>query len=531
MNPRCSYLPYRKTGRFQAIVNDYLDRDPFLEPFLGNLPTLNDFEGFIQRRQDYPVNRSLLAEVLRRQYAATGITGQDTLRQIDRLSESNTFTITTGQQTGIFLGPLYATLKILSAVKLCRQLITKYPQYHFVPVFWMATEDHDVEEIRHVWVEGKKLSWETDQTGPVGRFSTTGMDEVIRLYREIAGKNPDGVRLAELFERAYTLDSLAKATRLIVHELFGQYGVVVADADDARLKLVFKDIIYTDITEQRSHAAVEHTRKQLEARYLSQVNGREINFFYLLNDYRERIVKTSTGFSTHDGQYAWTTDALKQEVASRPEFFSPNVLMRPLYQEAILPNIAYIGGGAEVAYWAELKSCFNNYGVPFPAVLLRNSALVLDAVNTHRMRNAGLEAGDLFGDRHELEKQLVVQSTGIDPEWKLQQEQVKQLAGSLIELAGQSDPTLVAAGEATQKRLAAEVERFGKKLVRNLKKRESEQINRLHALLEHAFPGGTLQERKENIATLMLRHGYGIIDELLEGMDPLDNRFLILSAG
>ncbi len=221
MKTRCSYVPYRKTGKFQPIVCDYLDQDPFLKPFYEAAPTLDNFQHFIHQKSQKTVDRVVLTEVLRDQYKQAGILDSIVEEQISKLLSEHTFTITTGQQTGILLGPLYSPLKIISAIKMSQELSNKYPQNQFVPIFWMATEDHDVAEIDHVWVEGQKLQWNSNQTGPVGRFSLDGMEEVLVQFDQIAGKSPDAVRLKEIFKNAYALPNLSLATRYIVHQLFG----------------------------------------------------------------------------------------------------------------------------------------------------------------------------------------------------------------------------------------------------------------------------------------------------------------------
>ncbi len=529
MSVRCSYVPYRQTGKFQPIVCDYLDHDPFLNPFYEAAPTLENMAEFIRRKRESAINREVLVSVLQDQYTAAGILSTDIQHRIDLLNSAETFTVTTGQQTGILLGPMYSAMKILSAVRLAETLKQRYPDQEFLPVFWMATEDHDVAEINHVWVEGEKLQWPTMQTGPVGRFSNTGiLEEVVPAFERVAGKSPEAVRLTEIYRNAYALPTLSLATRYIVHALFGEMGVLVIDADDVRLKQVFAPVIAADIFEKHSFRAVEATRHQLEERYPSQVNGREINFFYLLDGFRDRIVEQEGTYSTVDGTYRWTETALREEIAVHPERFSPNVLLRPLYQETILPNITYIGGGAEVAYWMELKGIFDQYAMPFPSLLLRNSATVIDRVNTRRIAQLGLSSEDLFMELHSLERKITLKLAPHDLELQAEREQLKLLMQQLQNIASDLDHSLNDSAAALSKRLDDQLERFSQKLIRTGKRRSSEHIGRLLALWSHLYPAGSLQERKESINTLILRHSFRILADLHLGIDPLENSFLLV---
>ena len=202
MKSECSYVPIRKTGKFSPIVCDYIDQDPFLNSFYEAAPTLENFAGFIERKSQQTCNRELLVDVLKEQYLAAGILDESVSDSIERLRSTSCYTITTGQQIGILLGPLYTTLKIISAIRLAEDLRKTYSNHDFIPVFWMATEDHDVEEINHAAVLGKNIQWNTDQKGPVGRFSNAGMEEVLEELKALSGKSEDSNWLMEIYTKA-----------------------------------------------------------------------------------------------------------------------------------------------------------------------------------------------------------------------------------------------------------------------------------------------------------------------------------------
>jgi uncharacterized protein YllA (UPF0747 family) len=247
-----------------------------------------------------------------------------------------------------------------------------------------------------------------------------------------------------------------------------------------------------------------------------------------LDGYRNRLVQTQTGYATDDGTHAWLKSELDSEISTNPERFSPNVVMRPIYQELILPNLAYIGGGAEIAYWLELKAVFEAYSIPYPALFLRNSAQIIDEVNTHRLHNSKLSVADLFLDKHRLENQLAIKESQSDLTLAREQVVLEQLAARIRFTATSMDTTLDKASFHLEKNLKTQLDKFSKKLIRAQKRQSFVSINRLHALLDHVFPNGSLQERTESVVTFIHRHGFVILDELMENIDPFENRFLTL---
>ena len=530
MKARCFSIPVTESGKIQKMASDYLKGDPFFDNLYAVPPSLESFEQLIEQRKSFSSSsREVLASVLREQYEQCGIEDQATFQLIDTLRSADTFTVTTGQQTGILLGPMYTALKILSAISLTRKLKELHPTKNFVPVFWMATEDHDIAEINHAWVKGKKLDWNTEQTGAAGRLSNSDTKDWLNEFAQLAGSSEDAKALIQLVNNAYSRNNLSEATRVLAHGLFGKYGLLVIDADDRRLKQLFAPTITKDILEQVSFHASQQAIEKLETLYSVQVNGREINFFYLSDGSRERIVSSGEGFSTHNGLVNWNSrDELTTEISAYPERFSPNVMMRPVYQETILPNLAYFGGAAEVAYWLELKPAFDAHQVPYPALLLRNSAMIVDAVNVHRMENAGLSPKNLFEDQVKLEQQAVIQDAHGDLTLKDQKEQLQLWLKEMASRAAYISPSMEASTEAFGLRLLHQTDRLAAKFVREARKHESERLQRIRALFADLYPDGKLQERKETIFTFMLLHGSEILDELLECQSPIGNEFIVL---
>jgi bacillithiol synthase len=372
------FITFQDSGYFSPIIVDYLNEESALKPLYNRFPDIKNFESLIQEKQinfnDNVNKRRILVDELTNQYSNL-VSSETTLNNIKLLNNSNTFTITTGHQLNLFTGPLYFLYKIISTINLCKELKSNYPHQNFVPIYWMATEDHDFEEINYFSFKGKKFRWNKETSGPVGRLSTDGLNEVFTFFAKEIGSGKNAEFLKNLFEQSYVKHSnLADATRYLANELFGNYGLVILDADNRNLKKVFSSYIKSELLQKKSFDKVNETIAKLHD-YTIQVNPREINLFYILDQLRDRIIFENDIYKVNNTTIKFSQSEILVELENFPERFSPNVILRPLYQEVILPNLCYIGGGGEIAYWLELKSTFELHQVTFPILMLRNSVL------------------------------------------------------------------------------------------------------------------------------------------------------------
>jgi bacillithiol biosynthesis cysteine-adding enzyme BshC len=440
-------------------------------------------------------------------------------QNIDLLLQHNTYTITTGHQLNIFTGPLYFVYKIITAINTCKQLQEKYPDHNFVPVYWMATEDHDFAEINHFSLFGKTHTWQTDQEGAVGRFTTAGLEQ---LLEELPEAYP-------VFEEAYrNSKNLADATRAITHALFAEYGLVSIDGDHAVLKKALTPVVEKELTAQLSNKLVEEANAQLEELgYKPQVYSREINLFYMQDGLRERIVQESNKYNVLNTDISFSREEVLAEAAQHPERFSPNVILRPLYQELILPNLAYIGGGAEVVYWFQLKKVFDAYKVAFPVLMLRNSALYINRGNANRMHKLELQPQELFQDYQALKKHLSGQIHEEEISLEAQRQSVAAAFAEVEKLAESIDPTLVKAVAAEEQKAHNALQMLEKKIAKARDSKHEQTFKQLENLKEKLFPNGSLQERHDNLLTYQTNNP-DFIPALVEAFDPFDQKFTIL---
>jgi len=508
---KVSEISYQETNKFSDLVLDYLKKDEKLKPFVNHFPTLDDFEKQITEKKTHSIDRVVLVDVLNKQNASLSLSEKSKLN-IESLKENSTFTITTGHQICLFTGPLYFIYKIISTINLAEQLQAKYPNNNFVPVFWMATEDHDFQEINHINLFGKKIAWDSKQSGAVGRMNLDGFESVLTELKSVLGISENADKLISLFEKSYlNQDNLADANRYLVNEMFGKYGLVILDGDDKRLKEQFISTIKKDVLSQGFKESITKCSEDLASKYKAQAYVRPINFFKLSEGKRELIKGETT----------------EKEIEDNPVSFSPNVLLRPLYQETILPNIAYIGGGAEVAYWLQLKTAFQQENIPFPILMLRNSVLFMDDKQNQKRQDLGFTLNDLFLEEHQLQKKFVLNQNDTVVSLQDEMDAVENIYESIT--AKTTDVGLQNNIKSQQQKQLKSFKQLEEKLLRLAKQKNESSLNQISKIKQQLFPENSLQERYDNFIPFYLKGGDNFIEILKENLNPLNPNFVVLN--
>lgn len=519
-------IPYGETGRFSPLVVDYLGDNKELRELYGERPDREGLQQAARRRTFAPGTREVLCAALERQYAGMPV-HPEVRANLDRLRQATTLTVTTGHQLCLFTGPLYVPFKILNVVRLARTLSTA--THPVVPIFWMATEDHDRPEIDHTWINGHRVAWPGETAGAVGRLSLEGIGPVLDQVDALLGPGAHADELRGLLRRCYTPEhDLAKATRLFVDALFARFGVVVLDGDDPELKRLFAPVMREELINQVAVRAVHYANEKLDGRYRSQAYARDINLFHLRPGHRSRIELQGEHYQVLDGGPSFSLDELLARLGNHPQEFSPNVLMRPVYQEAILPNVAYVGGGGELAYWFQLKWLFQALQVPLPVLMLRTSGAFLGANDARRLEKLDLRVADLFRPLEDLRKQVALTGASFSTSLDTERDKAARFYAELRQRAVQADPTLEGAVNAIEQHALRGLERLGKKLVRAAKRHQEAPIKQLEMVHGHMFPDDGLQERRDNFMPWYAKEGPGFFDRLLNSLDPLDPRFSVL---
>ncbi len=529
MDCKAKQTTYRETGFYSRIILDYLEGREQLHDFYSHPVSIAGIKSAIEDRKKYKTDRKLLVEVLQKHYVDGNPTKQQLLN-IKQLSDSNTFTVVTAHQPNIFTGHLYFIYKILHTIKLCEKLKAEMPENNFVSVFFMGSEDADLEELGHVYINGIKHVWETNQTGAVGRMKVD--KNLIKMLDLIAGEitvHPFGQEIIDKMKACYTAGStIEQATFKLINDLFGDYGLIVFLPDNPDYKKAFIPVVEKELKERFSFSIVEETVKRFPKEYKVQAGGRELNMFYLNDDVRERIEKTGSQYAIVNTEYSFTDQEIMTELKRHPERFSPNVILRPVFQEMLLPNIAFIGGGGELAYWLELKKVFAAVDVPFPVLVLRNSFMMANKKQVEGIEKLGFSVADLFKTEQELMSVLVKKESVVQLSLEEERKAVHKFYFKLKATAGAVDVTLQPHTEALEKLAIRKIEALEKKMLRAEKKKFEAAQRQLQKLKSQLFPHNNLQERIENFMPLYAKHGSSLIKYLHENSLNLEQEFVIL---
>ena len=533
-------ISYRSTGLFSALINDYIETKGTAQSFVNYAATKEGYKKAIEQRASFPTNRKVLVEVLQNQYTqlakdVNSLNNKEAFKlvndNVSLLLKENTFTVTTAHQPNIFTGPLYFFYKILHTIQLAAELKKQFPQHNFVPVYYMGSEDADLQEVGSYNLAGEAYQWNTKQKGAIGRMKVD--DELIKLLQNLEGYwlvQPAGKEALEVLKQAYQKGkSISEATLALVHAYFGKYGLVVLQPDDTKLKSLFIEVMEKELRTGFSQKAIQPTKEKLASTYHVQSDGRDLNLFYLKENTRARIDKQGASYIVVDANISFTEEEIVKELHAHPDRFSPNVILRGVYQETILPGITFIGGGGELAYWMELKNVFNEVKVHYPILQLRNSFMFMNEKQTAHWNSLGFSLEDLFKPMLELELDYVKNQTKEnlaltnhiaslnDLYASIQQDVIKidtSLGGHTKNLSVQA-----------QKKLAL----LEKKMIRAEKRKQQTSIDRIKAIKGSLFPKNSLQERVENFSEWVGSYGWDWVEAVLENSTTLNPSFTIIT--
>ncbi|MCX6202035.1 MAG: bacillithiol biosynthesis cysteine-adding enzyme BshC [Bacteroidetes bacterium] len=523
-------VAYPLTGYFSNLVSDYLEANQKLTPFYTHTPDIDGVKAAIAARDSFNTPRIALVNALNKQYETVKASDLVTAN-IQSLANSKTYTVTTAHQPNLFTGPLYFIYKIAHTIALSRSLEKQVPSAKFVPVYYMGSEDADLDELGFVNIGGQKLVWQTKQTGAVGRMLVDAeLLSLIKLIEGQIGVSVHGVAWVGLLKQTFTIGkTIAQATLEIVHHLFGDYGLVVVQPDSPELKSLFTSVIEKELTTGFSNNAVQQTIKNLSVHYKVQAAGRAINLFYLQGNKRERIVQTDAGYEVTALGLSFTKDQILADVQNNPANYSPNVIFRGVFQETILPNVAFIGGGGELAYWLELKQVFADAAVPFPVLLLRNSFLLVPAKQALQLQKMHINTVNLFKGRPQVIIDSFVKANSVHHlQINTQMAAIEAQYALIKEQAAAIDASLVDHIEALSHKQAQKLLQVQKKMLRAEKRKYEAEQQQITKIMEQLFPGGSLQERTENIADWYKIYGTHFVSAIVENSDDFSKGFTLL---
>lgn len=499
MSKPIKHIDYSSTHSFSNLAIDYIAKLPIFSEWQAYEPSLEGIEQAILERTNYSVDRITLVKVLKNQYKAYE---QDTIQQqIDALQNEDTYTVCTAHQPNLLTGPIYFLYKIAHTIALANHLNKKYPQKKFIPIYYMGSEDNDWDELAHFNFNKQTFSWDYPAIkGAFGRAETKHLQDILKQVLSLIGpSNEHTNQLKQILTKAYTEEAtISAATQSLVNALFGQYGLIVFNPDDRQVKEKMIPIFKKELLERKSFVLCQEQSNKINAYYRTQANPRPINLFYLNEKGRNRIEWENGQYTIVHTNLTFSEAEILNELNDYPERFSTNVITRGLLQETCLPNIAFIGGGAEIAYWLQLKPIFEEHQVFFPPLLLRQSYLLITAREEEKLTQLGLTDTSIFETTEKL-LQSKLKAIGIEEELLKDEWESMQLLLAQAQLKAQAtDPTLKDAAAATITKIEKLVKQLQQKMLRAEKRKLQTYKNQIEQLNAALFPNNQLQERYAN---------------------------------
>jgi len=517
-------VPNRSMGFSQFDLDYWLMPDRFIS-LTGASTPLDQLDRRLANDAADAPKRPKLVECLARQYVAIG--SSETVRHnIQLLSRPNAYTVICAHQPCLFGGPGYWIYKIATTIALCRQLNAKYPSLHFIPVYFCGLEDHDFEEINHLHVFKKRLEWQQNEGTAVGRLETDGLLAVLDSLGELFRDDAAATRfISDQRELISQSDRYGAYYLKFTDYLFGEHGLIPFNPDDPNCKEVLRPILRREISEGIIASSSKLGTGTLQSLgYEPQVNPRDLNLFYHHPSGRKRLIRLAEHhFALADGSQDWTVSELLEEVDAAPGQFSPNVLMRPIYQELLFPNVAFVGGGAEIHYFLQLSGTFRELGIPFPAIFRRNSAFHADQRLVQKMARTGFPPAEFLAPQHELEQLYIDKRANEQP---ISENAFAKLRSALEDISvasGKFDASTQTSVQAELHKMEKMISHIEQRQMKFIKSQHEINLQNLRNIREHLFPEGALQERSANFLPQYFRIGKNFIDELIacfEGTPP-----------
>jgi bacillithiol biosynthesis cysteine-adding enzyme BshC len=507
---------------YPKLIFDYLRNNlpKDILPYQGY--DIENFEAIIKAKKSNYLYRNELITALKNQYIGEE---ENVLvsKNIARLQHSDTFCVTTAHQLNIFSGPLYVIYKIISAIKLAKELKSKYPTKDFLAIYVLGSEDHDLAEINNFSIFNKKITWDTTQTGICGNMNPSTLQKDIDELALILGEK--GKDIIEVLTHSYQKDNLAKAHKQLIHTIIGYDDFLIIDGNDKTLKSCFTTVMKNEIANPLSKSLVEtQNQKLISNQYNPQAFARDINLFYIdkANHKRERIELENNYYKILNTNYIYSNNEIINLIEKTPENFSPNVILRPLYQQTYLPSIAYVGGAGELSYWMQLPLLFEKYNTAFPMLIARNSALFLSKNLASKANKIGLSIEDLFDTALNIQKQYLSKNNptiSLNENTKIAiEQQYKQIHDTVTNI----DKSLQSFVLAEKHKALQQLEGVFAKIDKSLKQQQNTQMIQIEQIKNTLFPNNNLQEREDSFIWLWYIFGkeyiLNILNEKFEAM-------------
>jgi bacillithiol biosynthesis cysteine-adding enzyme BshC len=509
------FISYSEIPENTKLFLDYINNFDKVQKFYKY--NFRDKESFIskfQQLKEYPREfRAELSTIINSQYKDLAPSSK-TLKNISLLKNKETLAIVTGQQLGVLGGPMYTFYKIITAIKLASHLSERFDSYHFVPVFWLEGDDHDFDEVRMINIlndnnEIIKISYSDDtleeelNRGSIGHLKFT--DSISKFLNEFEAQLRDTEFKTQLMENLRNLYKEEKTFKDSFKELlfwlFDQYGLIIFDPQDARVKELLKPIFKKEVSNFRSHTEnLVNTSAKLEELYHAQVKIRPINLFYNYDEGRYIIEPFENEFRLKGKRKKFLIDELVALIDAEPDKFSPNVLLRPVCQDYLLPTAFYIGGPSEIAYFAQILPLYEFYNVDPAIIYPRSSATIVEKSVKTILDKFELELNDLFTDPNKLKNQIIstVSENNLENLFKNSKNKIDLVFDELKEKLFEIDKTLLEVNSKYRIKVLTYFDELNAKASEAQRKRYEITLRQIDKASLILYPNQILQERELN---------------------------------
>lgn len=526
-----NFIPYSELqseeSGFSRLFIDYIDNYSHVKDFfVGDFRDKKVWESRLHAIAHRDINRSAIAQVLLNQNRDYHC-GIKTLANIDLLLSDNTVAIVTGQQVGLFTGPLYTLYKVLTTLKLTEQLSQQYPDYNFVPIFWLEGEDHDIEEVSsfsflNASNELQRFSYpDGDKTkgNNVGAVGSVNLDESIGILfnslRQTLITTEYSQKVFELFETAYQKGmTFSRAFIHLFNVLLENSGLIFFDPHNPDTKKILTPVFAQELNNISQTCQLVITQSEiLEKQYHAQVKPRAVNLFLFHNGGRYAIEPHEHGFSLKGTRRTFTKEEMLELLNNDPNLFSPNVVLRPICQDYLFPTLAYVAGPSEIAYFAQFKLLYENFAIPEPIIYPRCSATIVEERVQKIINKYHLQSKDFFTEIDALKGRITASISDFKVEELFSNTfgTVSESLTSLKDGLESIDPTLVPAMENTLVRMQGALNNLKEKTLSAQVRQHEISLRQLDKVAISLFPNSNLQEREMNIIYFLNKYGLELL--------------------
>ena len=477
--------------------------------------------------------REELAGIISKQYSGRKISSR-TEKNISLLKNNKTLAVVTGQQLGLIGGPLYSFYKIITAIKLSKHLTERYDDYNFVPVFWLEGDDHDFDEV--AWInlfnennELVKVSYTDNAAEDINRGSVgyIKLQETINSFFEDMDKNLRGTDFKlDIMENLRNFYAVGKTFKQAFTELllwlFDKQGLVIFDPQDKEVKKLLIPVFQKEISGFRDHTEkIVNVSATLDEIYHAQVKVRPVNLFFNYEEGRYLIEPVENEFRLRGKRKKFTFDELNSLIQLEPEKFSPNVLLRPICQDYLLPTAFYIGGPSEIAYFAQVMPLYNIFKVNAPVIYPRSSASLVEKNISSAIEKFDLKINEIFADPEIIKGRIVskMSDASVDKVFDQASYDMEIVYDKLKEKLFEIDKVLSEAGNKYKQNSLNSLSQLKGKAVEAQKKKYEISLRQIDKITMNLYPGQNLQEREVNFTYFANKYGIDIIDKIFEELE------------